>query len=212
MTAIEQINNMSAAQIEELLNQKRAKEAEEKEAERKQYEYLKDQTVTSLTIEASALMNSLKNFKARAFQEAGALYELLCQYSKRHADGKGNFSVESADGSMRMTVNQKDLNRFDERSIQAEKHIKEFITKRFSGDDDTTDLILSILERKRGTLDIRLIQKLYAMENRFTDPSWIEGIKLLKESWNPTETKGYITFEVRIENEWKAINLNFASI
>jgi hypothetical protein len=51
------------------------------------------------------------------------------------------------------------------------------------------------------------------MEERFIAPNWVEGIKLLKESWTVSDTKDYITFEEKDKNnKWVNINLNFSSI
>jgi len=211
MTAT-QVQELTADQLEALLNEKRAQENEKKEQERMSYESLKSETIEGLAITASSLSAMLKEFKQKAFDEADTLYKLLCGYSKRHADGKGNFSVENTEGNVRMSFTRKQLGRFDERSVQAEKHIKDFITNRFIGDSDARDMIMGIMERKRGYLDINQIQRLYAMENRFEDTNWKEGIKLLKESWKPTESRTYIRFEIKVDSEWQLINLDFASI
>ncbi|MOA13632.1 hypothetical protein D3C78_1336930 [compost metagenome] len=97
--------------------------------------------------------------------------------------------------------------------MQAEAHIKDFIAAQFSGDPATNKLINSLLERKRGSLDIKLVQRLYAMENDFDNQNWREGIKLLKESWQASESKEYITCHYKDANgEWQLINLNFASV
>jgi len=202
------VQELSTADLQAILDERLLREKEQRDAERTSYETLKSETVTKLGTRAALLHDTLKEFKELAFSEAESLYQLLQQYSKRHADGKGSFTVQNVDGSIKMTLKKQELGKFDERSVQAEKHIKDFISKKFNADDDAKDMIMGILERKKGYLDIKQIQRLYAMENRFDDPNWKEGIKLLKESWQPSESKDYITF---IVNGLPVI-LDFASI
>ena len=72
---------------------------------------------------------------------------------------------------------------------------------------------MSLLERKKGELDIQLVQKLYAMENRFQDENWKRGIELLKESFQSSHSKDYINFEQRnASGEWQNINLQFSNL
>ncbi len=208
MTAQAVLQELSTSEIQALLDQRLAKEKEQDQIERTSYENLKNETIRSLAGQAMACHEMLKAFKETAFSDLGALYELLQKYSKRHKDGKGTFTVKSPDNSIIISLNRHQLGGFDERSEQAVKHIKEFILNKFGGDDDVKDMILGVLERTKGNLDIKQIQRLYAMENRFDDANWKEGIKLLKESWQPSTTKDYLSFTV----DGKSIILDFAAL
>lgn len=207
-----QIEDISIDELKSILAKKEAEESNKKAIARKAYEELKDNTIRELVPAAQKLSEQLSQFKQRAFSDMDALYEILCSYSKRHADGKGNFSVEVASG-MKITYKRQESGFFDERSQQAEKHIIDFVNSYYRDHDRTKELITSLLERKKGSLDIRLVQKLYSMETAFDDKNWHEGIRLLKESWQPSETRSYITFELKgKDGKWESINLNFASL
>jgi hypothetical protein len=202
------VQELSTADLQAILDERLKAEKKQREEERNSYENIKEETILNLAAQANAIHEKLKAFKEKAFADANTLYELLQQYSKRHADGKGSFTVQTADGIIKMSLKRQQLGKFDERSVQAEKHIKDFILNKFGGDADVKDMIMGILERKKGYLDINQIQRLYAMENRFDDVNWKEGIKLLKESWQPSQTKDYLMFTV----DNKPIVLDFASI
>lgn len=192
---------------------KRREEIKQKEAEKqlKAYESLKTDGVITLCNIAKGINSDLKDFKIQAFEVMTTLYEMLKEYSSRHADGKGNFKLEVE--NFRVTYRRQGKPTFDERADQAEKHIIDFVNNKFANDEDTKDLIMSLLERKKGDLDINLIQKLYAMENRFADDNWKKGIALLKESYKYSHSKDYISFEERNEKgEWQNINLQFSNI
>jgi hypothetical protein len=206
------ITELTTEQLEKMLNDRRAQEAEGKNKKRKDYEALKDSTINSLAYYAVNLEEVIKTFKVKAFDELSSLYELLQEYSKRHQDGKGNFSLENADQTFKIEFARQECGYFDERANQAEKHIIDFVNSFFAKQPETKQLITNLLERKKGALDIKLVQKLYSMEDTYQDANWKQGIQLLKESWTPAETKDYIRFWRKVNGQWFSINLNFSSI
>jgi hypothetical protein len=204
--------NLTDEQLEQELANRQAKKQIQQNEKRQAYEDLKEDTVTDGCIAALSLSEALLAFKSDIFRECLALYELLQEYSSRHTDGKGNFTVENKDSTFKIAFSCQTLGYFDERSVQGEKHINDFITRQFAGEPATQKLIKLALERQAGKLDIKQVQKLYSMENDYQDANWKEGIKLLKESWTQSESKDYIRFYQRVNSVWKLINLNFASV
>jgi len=205
------IKQLSTEELEAALAQKKEAERKERENQRKSYESLKKETIEDLAPVAEELSRSILRFRDKAFTQLGSLYELLQDYSKRHQDGKGNFKIENEE--FKIIFKRQGKGTFDERSEQAEKHIIDFLNTKYDGDIDTKDLILSLMERKKGDLDINMIQKLYSMEDRFDDENWREGIRLLKESYSFKHSKDYISFFKKgRNNQWEGINLNFSSI
>jgi hypothetical protein len=208
-------DQLSTDQLEALLAQRKMQEAQERNKRRADYESLRETTVSGLIKEAKDLAHHLKDFKTFSFESMDALYELLKEYSNRHAsdDAKGNFTIENATETQRICFAVQELGNFDERSKQAEKHIIDFVTRQFSNDANTQELIMKLLERTKGNLDIKLVQKLYSMEDKYDDASWKEGIRLLKESYQTHATKRYIRFYEKDENgEWQAISLSFSAV
>ncbi|AZA84773.1 hypothetical protein C1637_18500 [Chryseobacterium lactis] len=205
----ETLKIISLEELEAELNNRKQQEAQKREEKRNQYESLKKSVINDLAPVADKLSSDIQTFKTKAFSEIGSLFDLLKDYSKRHQDGKGNFKVE--DENFKIQFKRQGKGTFDERSHQAERHIIDFLTSKYEGDLDTKDLIMSLLERKNGALDILLVQKLYSMEDRFDDENWKDGIRLLKESYKFSLSKDYISFFKKDENnEWIGINLNFS--
>lgn len=201
----------TVAELKEKLAKAEAAEFAEKEKKRLAYEDLKSQVVKELCTQAITLNEQLKKFKSSAFDNMQTLYVMLQEYSARHADGKGNFKIEQE--NYRVSYKRQGKATFDERSHQAERHIIDFVNAKFENDVDTKDLVMSLLERKKGELDINLVQKLYAMEGRFQDENWKRGIELLKESYSYSHSKDYIAFETRNhKGEWVNVNLQFSNV
>ena len=210
MTTID-LTKLSTEDLEKALQQKKEEERLVREKQRADYESLKSETIGELGPEAENLSLLLAPFKDKAFSMLGTLYQLLQEYSKRHKDGKGNFEIE--DDNYKVFFKKQGKGTFDERSHQAEQHIIDFINNRFGGDEDTRDFIMLCLERKKGALDVDQVQKLYAMEDRFNDENWKEGIRLLKESYSYKHSKDYVSFFKKGKNgEWKPLILNFSAI
>lgn len=204
------ISQLSADELEAALAQKKEAERLEREEKRRTYEELREETIEELGNAAHDISLALERFNNKAFSQMRTLYELLQDYSKRHKDGKGNFEIKNDD--FKILFKKQGKGAFDERSVQAEKHIIDFVNSKFENDVDTRDLIMSLLERKKGDLDVDLIQKLYAMEDRFDDDNWREGIRLLKESYSYNHSKDYIAFYKKgRDNRWVGINLNFSN-
>lgn len=205
------LSQMSDAEFEAEMQRRNLAKVEQQEKARNDYEGLKKDVVVNLCNKAIRVNKILKWFKNQSFSDMQTLYEMLKEYSNRHKDGKGNFQVEHE--NFRVSYKRQGKPHFDERSHQAEKHIIDFVNTKFENDVDTKDLVMSLLERKKGELDINLVQKLYAMENRFQDENWKRGIELLKESYSYSHSKDYIGFETKNEKgEWQTINLQFSNI
>jgi hypothetical protein len=203
------LSQLSAEELEAALAQKKENDRQERENKRINYEALKSDTIKDLAPFAASLSEMIETFRDKAFKELGTLYGLLQEYSNRHKDGKGNFQIE--DDKFKIQFKRQGKGVFDERSVQAEKHIVDFINNRFGGDDDTRDFIMLALERRNGDLDNLQVQKLYSMEDRFNYENWREGIRLLKESYSYNHSKDYISFYKKGDNnEWQGINLNFS--
>jgi hypothetical protein len=208
------IAELTTEQLEALLKERKEKEAKERMERRNAYEQLREDTIAHLINQAVKLEDQLSKFKADAFGSMDALYELLKEYSNRHAeeDAKGNFTIENAAETLRIRYSVQELGNFDERSQQAERHIINFVTRQFADNEATKELIMKLLERKKGKLDIKLVQKLYSLEDKFQDESWKEGIRLLKESYQHHETKRYINFYVKDDvGAWQNITLKFSA-
>lgn len=205
------LNQMTTEELTAELAKRNEQDRIKKDNQRKAYEELRSESIITLCGLARKIHKDLKDFKDHSFLTMQTIYSLLQEYSSRHADGKGNFKIEFE--GLRVSYRKQGKGEFDERADQAEKHIIDFVNTKFASDTDTKDLIMSLLERKKDELDINLIQKLYAMEDRFDDENWKRGILLLKESYTYSHSKDYIQFEERDSNgAWKTINLNFSSI
>lgn len=207
---------LSSKELEAMLKQAREAEKKEAEAKRAKYEEERDYLTTNLCLEANEAFLVMKALKCGAMLRLKEFREKMLEYGdlKGGEKNKGNFQIETEQFKIVFASQVKKT--FDERSLLAEEHLKNFLNgfvkKR---DQKLHKFIMGLLERnhKTGDLDIDNINRLYSMENDFDDADWKKAIQLFKESYNPTATSEYIRFYSKNDNGgWDLINLNFSSL
>lgn len=210
---VKPIEEMSVAEVEAILEKKRNAAAANENAERNAYLNLRESTINELFTGALHLHTEIVAFKDKATVGLTTIYELLKVHSKRRENYKGNFSIVSEDQTKKIDFRFQEFGSFDERASEAVKHIYDFIREKFQGDQDAKLLIENLLKVKKGQLDVRRVQELYAMENNFNHSSWKLGLKLLKESFQVKDSKTYINFYQKdAQGQWELLPLNFSNI
>ena len=89
-------------QLRQELAELEAQERADRDKERNAYEALKEDTINELVSKAVTLNAALSDFKKQAFSESQTIYQALQDYSERHSDGKGNFTIENKDRTRRL--------------------------------------------------------------------------------------------------------------
>lgn len=205
---------LSLEEIEALAAQKRAEANNQKLKARHAYETLRDEAISNMVAFAKNLHEQMTGFKNSSFEMIETLYKMLQEHSDRHASGKGNVTLDTADGQFRVVYKRSDNTRFDERATQAEAHILDFVANRWGNKDDAdSKFIKRMLERKNGKLDKNKVLDMISMRDNYDDPHWQKGIDLLQESIVPDTTRFYAEYYYRSEdNEWIPIVLNFSKL
>ena len=205
------LSQLSAEERAALIEQAKELDAKEREERKQAYEQMKTDAIVGLITVAKDINERLTEFKQHSFETMDTLYDLLKEYSGRHAGGKGNFSVEFE--NFKVDYSRQGRGSYDERATEAEKYIFDFIESRYSEDEGTKEFILSLLERKKGELDPDNIQKLYKYESKFADPNFSKACELFRESYQYNHSKDYIRFYEKDEHgKWQNILLQFSAI
>ena len=206
---------LTTAELEQMLaNRKKAERAKE-EKEKATYEKHRDDMVVKVLLTASALHRELGEFKTYCHIEMDKQAVKLSEYGKVRSNSKGGFSVTNSDDTMRITRRRDTEPVWDERSGKAVELIKEFLGDAIKKRDTKMhDILMSFLERNaNGDLEYGRVMDLYKHEDKFDDPRWKEGLKLIKESFS-NHLKGY-GYEFKIkgaDGKWQNLYLNFSSL
>lgn len=209
------IEDMTDKEIEQYLQEKKKKQQQKLEREKKAYEKKRDQLIKRIVAQAIELNVALAEFKSECDEEMQLQHERLDEYGLIRGNSKGGFSITDQNDEMRITRTFDSKPRWDERAEKAENLIREFfettIKKR---DRKLAEMLLSYMTKdKAGNLRYSSVMKLIQHEDKYDDPRWKEGIRLLKDSYNSTFSKFYYHIQTRDENgEWNTIELNFSKV
>lgn len=210
------LDQYSVEELKKLIADKEEEERKEKERKRKLYEDRKYKLVDYLLEDAKEVQTEVKDFKQTCFNLLREFYESMKQYGDVAEANKGNFSIKNANGDKKVEFCRQVISSFDERANIAEIKLKEFLLDFVKKKDQPIyELVMSLLERNSvtGDFDSRNIQKLYKIEDKFTDPRWKEAISLFKESFQESGTNFYVRFyEMDSTGKWQTIQLNFSAI
>lgn len=198
----------------EQLRQALAELDKKDQADREAYQQLKHDTVNKMCAEAVLLSSSLFTFHEAAMKELTGFREIMNQYGDLPANSKGGFSISNEDDTFRCRLKFQNLGDFDEKAEIAESHIRSFFERTLmKTDKNSYELVMKLLERKKGKLEYSRVMEILSFEDRYDDEGWKKACQLLKESFHHTGTKNYLEFEQKDENGvWKKINLNLSSL
>ena len=210
------LSKVSAEDLKEALAQKQKAEKQAQERSKKEYEISRDEDITELMQDvefASQVLKKLKD-KTHVFLERHA--QKLSEYGKIRSNSKGGFTMRKTDGSAKIRRRRDTMPSWDERSEKALELIKDFLQDTIKKRDKKLfEILYSFIARNQaGDLEYAKVMSLLTHEDKYDDPRWVEGLKLIKESYS-NHLRGYqYDFEVLNEHTGKytRLNLNFSNI
>lgn len=209
------IEEMSTQELEQLLRDKRKKELKQREAAKAEYEKDRDNKVKHLITEARSIHSQMEIFKQLCHQLMNEQETKLTEYGGIRSNSKGGFSITDSDQQFRVTRRRDTEPVWDERGQKAIVLIKEFLHDTVKKRDmKLFEILLSFLEKnKAGDLEYGRVFSLMKHRDKFDDQRWIEGLRLLEESFSH-HLKGYgYEFKIKGNDEkWHTLLLNFSSI
>lgn len=202
-------------QLEQMLAKKKAAKKAKREKERKEYEKNRDESVIDMTDKAKILGTKMVEFKKLCHELMDHQSAKLKEYGSMNKNSKGGFSITHSSGELRVTRTRSTQPHWDERSQKAVELIKDFlgdtVKKR---DQDLYEILISFIQKnEKGDLEYDKVMHLLSHEDKFTDKRWMEGLKLIKESYS-VHVRGY-GYEFKVKDDqgkWLSIPLNFSSI
>lgn len=211
---VTELENLSTEELEKVLRERKANERAKKEQERVAYVSLRCELVNKFAAKALDIEALLSSSHSEWLEQLKSFKELMNQYGDLPKNSKGGFTITNEDATKKIRLKYHTLGDFDERAELAETHIRAFFEKTLKQTDlNTFDMMMSLLERKKGKLEYSRVMNILSFEERFEDEDWRLGCKLLKESWCETGSKYYIEIEVKNEqNVWRKVNLNISTL
>ena len=215
-TTAKTVDKMTTKELEIYLAERKKEQLAEMNRKRADYEKFVKSNTSQLVRRALKLNKILTSFFLVSTATLEELREKLNEYGAIRSNSKGGFTLKTDDGQYKIVYRYSTMCDWDERAVKAEELLKDFLfdvlKKR---DKEMFEMILGLIEKnKEGKLELSRIQTLYAKEALFTDPRWVEAIRLFKESFKPVDSKMRLEFYKRseISQKWEPITLNISSL
>lgn len=215
-TTVKTVDQMTTKELEVYLAERKKEQIAEMNRKRGDYEKYVESNTSRLVRKAIKLNTILTTFFANSTTILEEMREKLNEYGAIRSNSKGGFTLKTDDGKYKVVYRYSTTCDWDERAEKAEELLKDFLfdvlKKR---DKEMFEVILGLIEKnKEGKLELSRIQTLYAKESLFSDPRWVEAIRLFKESFRPVDSKMRLEFYKRsdVSKKWEPIVLNISSL
>lgn len=175
----------------------------------------RDELVREMTAKARALHLTISKFKASVFNDINAFVELSAEsYGVKWGGKKGNITLYSFDGSIKVQVAIAESVSFDERLQVAKQLIDECIKDWAQGSRAEIQVLVqsAFQTDKEGKINTGRVLALRRLE--ITDPKWQTAMRAIGESLQVSGSKEYVRFYERVGNtdQYRAIPLDIAAI
>jgi hypothetical protein len=180
------LSQVSAAELEALLEQKRAEEHTNKMNRRAAYEGIRADVVLHIEQKVRQVTSDVMGLFAFVSEETEAFYEVMKEYGMLRIEGQMSYTLQEENFKIEVKTNK--VKKFDERADVAASRLIEFLrawigSKEKGTEDPMYQLAMTLIERnKYGDLDYKSISKLYDLEENFNDPDYSAIMALFRES------------------------------
>jgi hypothetical protein len=175
---------------------------------------LADEAVRKMVDFARDLSSQIARFKGHCFDDIGSLQALIAQeYGATFGGRKGNISLSTVDGTLKVTVQVADQIEFGP-ELQAAKSLVDMCLAEWSA--GSRDELIAIVNRafnvdKAGQINRAELFMLLRVD--IADERWKSAMQAIRDSIRVIGSKTYIRFYERAASDggWRAITLDLAS-
>ena len=176
---------------------------------------LRDQLVKDLCGQAEARSAEMAKFKLTTLGDVHAFIEASVeQYGVKAGGKKGNVTLTSFDGKLKVVLQMQDRITFGEQLQAAKALIDQCVTRWSEGANDNIKVLVSDAFQvdKEGLINTGRVLGLLRLE--IQDPDWKEAMKAISDSRQVADTKPYLRFYKRKETaqDWAPISLDMAVV
>ena len=156
---------------------------------------LKDETVKRMIESAKNMKSQMTEFKQKIWDEFYAFVDLSYQeHGVKRGGSKGNITLTSFDGSLKVQLSVAEKTSFDEQMQVAKDLIDEYLIDIVQDVDPAIKtIVMSAFDVNKEGL-ISASKMLSLRHYKFDDDRWRKAMEIIAESMVVTGTKNYIRF------------------
>jgi hypothetical protein len=173
----------------------------------------RDKIVETAFKKAIKLEKQMSILKQSILESIDSYVELLEKEYEVSPNKKGNYTLTSFAGDLKIEYNVNDVFVVNDRISFAKAAIDNCL-KKWAGDSNA-NLVAIVNDAFRvdrsGRFNVRNLIGL--RRHKIKDPDWQKAIEILLDAISVTDTKAYLTIHQRQANgAWQQVNLNFSSL
>lgn len=180
----------------------------------KPLELLIDEEVRRIVRFAGALSAQVARFKQHTLDDISGVKALVAQEFNATLGGeKGNLSLTTFDGLMKVSLKIADVVQYGPELQAAKSKVTECIRNWQGGADPKLVALVENAFQVDQEGQVNRSNLLYLLRLNFDDPTWLQGMKAIRESERPSGTKEYVQIHVRPAPgaKWQHITIDLAS-
>ena len=210
---------MTAQERQEFEAFKEAKQKKEAEAKRKAdrdaYTALVDETIDAVMPRLMGMSDEIARRKTEAVEAFCGALEMKAELFGVKDDQKSH-TFTNSEGTKRITIGHYTLDNYRDTVDEGVAMVKGYIES-LAKDDASRSLVKAILKLlsrdSMGNLKAQRVLQLRQLAEETGDDRFIEGVRIIQESYQPTPSKEYVRAAVRGENGgWKPIALSMTEV
>jgi Protein of unknown function (DUF3164) len=206
---------MSAEELAEYMAFKaerdKKREAEQREAMREQYAQMVDDEVAAAIPQLLDISEQLAIVKTAIYGNFETILKLKGEIIGAKIDGQRSHTFTTSDSQMRLTLGVNMLDAYRDTVEDGIAMVKEYLES-LAQDEKSKALVNAVLKLlardNTGSIKASRVLQLRRMAQDSKDEKFIEGVKIIEESYQPTPSARYVRAEVKDERgAWKSIPL-----
>ena len=193
---------------------RKAAEAKRK-SDREAYTALVDETIAAVMPELTNISEAIAQKKTAAAEAFRGALEMKAELFGVKDDQQSH-TFTNSEGTMRITIGHYMLDNYRDTVNEGIAMVKTYIESQ-ARDDASRALVKAILRLlsrdEAGNLKASRVLQLQKMAEETGDERFIEGVRIIQESYQPTPSKDYIRAAVRDESgAWVPIPLSMTDV
>lgn len=211
--------NISAQELEEFRRYKEQKAREEqRKALQSDYVDLVDNEIGAAYVQLSLLSTEMAQIKRAVFDNFRSVIEMKTeQLGLGKEEGQRTHTFTNSDSSIRLTLGNYTVDTYRDTVEDGIRMVTDYIES-LAKDDASSALVSAVLRllsrNKSGQIKASRVLQLRRLAEESGSEQFLEGVKLIEESYMPQVSKSFIRIESKDAEtgEWKNIPLSLSGV
>ncbi len=198
--------------------EKKKEEAARRKQQRENYAQMVDEELATAIPELRALSEQIKTVKDTIFGNFKAVLDMKAETIGVKENGQFSHTFTNSDSTLRITLGVNTVDGYRDTVEDGIAMVRGYIES-LATDDKSKALVSAVLRLlsrdAQGNLKASRVLQLRKMAEESNDDRFLEGVKIIEESYQPTETRRYIRAQYRdntTANGWRGIPLSITDV